>query len=71
MPLTDTAVRDAKPGDNIKRISDGGGTYLEVAPSGSKWWRLKYCFGGKKKRLSLGVYPQVSLKDTRERRDKA
>ena len=45
--------------------------YLEVAPSGGKWWRLKYRFGGKEKRLSLGVYPDISLKDARERRDAA
>ncbi len=50
---------------------DGGGLYLEVAPSGGKWWRFKYRFGGKEKRLSLGVYPDVSLKDARERRDDA
>ena len=50
---------------------DGGGLYLEIRPNGSKWWRLKYRFGGKEKRLSLGVYPDVSLKDARERRDEA
>ncbi len=47
---------------------DGGGLYLEVAPSGGKWWRLKYRFGGKEKRISLGVYPDVSLKQARRRR---
>lgn len=50
---------------------DARGLYLEVAPSGGKWWRLKYRYGGKEKRLSLGVYPDVSLKDARERRDDA
>jgi hypothetical protein len=45
--------------------------YLEVAPSGGKWWRLKYRFGGKEKRLSLGVYPDVGLKLARDRRDDA
>ena len=44
------------------KLADGGGLYLEVAPSGGKWWRLKYRFGGKEKRLSLGVYPDVGLK---------
>ncbi|WP_338113692.1 Arm DNA-binding domain-containing protein [Thiococcus pfennigii] len=39
------------------------GLYLEVSPSGGKWWRLKYRFQGKEKRLSLGVYPDVGLKD--------
>lgn len=71
MPLTDTAIRNAKPADKARKLFDGGGLYLEVAPSGGKWWRLKYRYGGKEKRLSLGVYPHVSLKDARERRDEA
>ncbi len=61
MPLTDTAIRNAKPGDKPIRLFDGGGLYLEVSPSGGKWWRFKYRFGGKEKRLSLGVYPDVTL----------
>ncbi|BAZ94070.1 integrase [Thiohalobacter thiocyanaticus] len=71
MPLTDTAIRNAKAGDKARKLFDGGGLYLEVAPSGGKWWRLKYRYGGKEKRLSLGVYPDVSLKDARDRRDEA
>jgi len=71
MPLTDTAIRNAKPRDKARKLFDGGGLYLEVAPSGGKWWRLKYRYGGKEKRLSLGVYPDVSLKEARERRDEA
>jgi hypothetical protein len=71
MLLTDTALRNAKPGDKPKKLFDDSGLYLEVAPSGGKWWRLKYRFEGKEKRLSLGVYPEVSLKDARERRDEA
>lgn len=71
MPLTVTTIRNAKPGDKTKKMFDGGGLYLEVAPSGGKWWRFKYRFGGKEKRLSLGVYPDVSLKDARDRRDEA
>jgi integrase len=50
-----------KPGDKPIRKFDGGGLYLEIVPSGGKWWRLKYRFGGKEKRLSLGVYPDVLL----------
>ncbi len=69
MNLTDTAIRNTKPCDKAKRLFDSGGLYLEVSPSGGKWWRLKYRFGGKEKRLSLGVYPDVSLKIARERRD--
>ncbi len=45
--------------------------YLEVSPKGGTWWRLKYRFGGKEKRISLGVYPEISLKDARERRTEA
>ncbi len=71
MPLTDTEIRQAKPKDKAYKLTDGLGMYLEVAPSGGKWWRLKYRFGGKEKRLSLGVYPDVSLKDARQRRDDA
>ena len=52
-------------------MSDSGGLYVEVAPGGGRWWRLKYRYGGKEKRLSLGVYPDVSLKDARDRRDDA
>ena len=71
MPLTNTAVQRVKPGAKPVRLFDANGLYLEVAPSGGKWWRLKYRFQGKEKRLSLGVYPDVSLKDAREQRDKA
>lgn len=71
MPLTDTAVRNAKPAEKAVKMFDGGGLYLEVAPSGGKWWRLKYRVDGKEKRLSLGTYPDVGLKEARERRDQA
>ncbi len=71
MPLTDTAIRNAKPGEKTIKLFDERGLYLEVSPAGGKWWRLKYRFDGKEKRLSLGVYPDVSLKDARERRDAA
>ncbi|HQR02849.1 MAG: integrase arm-type DNA-binding domain-containing protein [Proteobacteria bacterium] len=71
MPLTDAAIRKAKSAAKPVRLYDSGGLYLEVAPAGGKWWRLKYRFGGKEKRLSLGVYPDVGLKEARERRDGA
>jgi integrase len=71
MTLTDVSIRNAKPGDKTTKLSDGRGLYLEISPKGGKWWRLKYRFEGKEKRLSLGVYPDVSLKDARERRDAA
>lgn len=71
MPLTDTAIKNAKPGDKARKMYDSGGLYLEVSPRGGKWWRFKYRFDGKEKRLSLGVYSDVSLKDARDRRDTA
>jgi integrase len=71
MPLTDTAVRNAKPADKARKLFDERGLYLEVSPKGGKWWRFKYRIGGKEKRLSLGVYPDIGLKDARERRDEA
>ena len=71
MSLTDTAIKNAKPGEKARKLYDSGGLYLEVSPKGGKWWRFKYRFGGKEKRLSLGVYPDISLKDARDRRDDA
>lgn len=71
MPLTDAAIRSAKPESKPVKLFDGGGLYLEVAPAGGKWWRLKYRFQGKEKRISLGVYPAIGLKDARERREQA
>jgi len=71
MPLTDVSIRNAKAGDKTVRLFDERGLYLEISPSGGKWWRLKYRFEGKEKRLSLGVYPDVGLKEARERRDVA
>jgi len=71
MTLTDTAVRNAKPGEKAVRLFDERGLNLEISPTGGKWWRLKYRFDGKEKRLSLGVYPDVNLKNARNRRDEA
>jgi integrase len=69
--LSDAAARKAKPEAKAYKMADGGGMYLEVMPSGSKYWRLKYRFGGKEKRLAFGVYPDVSLAQARERRGDA
>jgi len=71
MPLTEIALRKAKASAKPARLFDGGGLYLEIAPSGGKWWRFKYRFAEKEKRLSLGVYPEVSLKAARAKRDDA
>lgn len=71
MPLTDAVIRAAKPGEKARKLFDGEGLYLEVAPSGGRWWRLKYRWAGKEKRLSLGTYPDVTLLEARRRRDDA
>ena len=57
MSLSDTAIRKAKPKAKPFKLADGGGLYLLVQPSGSKWWRYKYRFAGKEKLLALGSYP--------------
>src|SRR6516164_6940286 len=73
MALTDIACRAARcaPGRSRERFTDGNGMYLEVVPSGGKYWRLKYRFGGKEKCLALGTYPAVTLAHARRERDKA
>jgi integrase len=71
MPLTDTAIRTAKPAERRQTLFDGGGLYLVINPNGSKLWRLKYRFEKKEKLLSFGAYPAIGLKDARERRDEA
>ncbi|MBN5437468.1 tyrosine-type recombinase/integrase [Serratia sp. AXJ-M] len=71
MPLTDIKVKSAKPTEKAYKLTDGGGMYLLVKPNGSKYWRLKYRFVGKEKMLSIGVYPDVSLADARQKRDEA
>lgn len=71
MPLTDTAIRNAKPGEKPVKLADEKGLFLLITPAGAKYWRQKYRFGGKEKLLSHGVYPEVSLKEARERRDDA
>jgi integrase len=71
MPLTDTACRKAKPADRPIRLAEGAGLYLEVVPNGSKYWRLKYRLAGKEKRLAIGVYPEIGLKEARDSRDAA
>lgn len=67
MPLTDIAVRTAKPKDKQYKLSDSVGLYLLVTPSGSKCWKLKYRFAGKEKMLSMGMYPIITLAEARER----
>jgi Arm DNA-binding domain len=71
MPLTDTQCRNLKAIEKARKVSDGGGLFLQIEPTGSKLWRLAYRFEGKQKLLSLGRYPAVSLKDAWGKRDDA
>ena len=71
MKLSDAFLRAVKPTGKAQKVSDGGGLYLYVSPSGGKLWRMDYRFAGKRKTLSCGAYPAVSLKDARLRRDEA
>lgn len=71
MPLTDTAIRNAKHGPKPIKLGDERGLFLLLQPSGGKLWRLKYRFAGSERKLSLGVYPDVSLKEARRRREEA
>jgi integrase len=69
--LTDTAIRAAKPREKAYKLFDGLGLYVEVTPTGSKLWRLKYRHDGRENRLALGAHPDTSLKLAREHRDAA
>ena len=63
--LTDIAIKSAKAGNSIKKLSDGNGLTLVVYPNGSKYWVYRYRYLGKEKTLSLGIYPEVTLAEAR------
>ena len=71
MPLTNLKVDKAKPKEKQYKLADQRGMYLLIHPKGGKWWRLDYRFQGKRKTLSLGTVPDVSLKEARRKRDEA
>lgn len=71
MALSEKAIRAAAARDRMYRLSDGDGLYLQVQPHGPKFWRIRYRFAGQEKMISLGQYPEISLKRARERRDEA
>lgn len=71
MPLTDTAVKNAKTRAKPYKLSDAGGLYLFVSPTGALAWRYKYRIGGKEGTFAIGQYPDVSLKEARECHAKA
>lgn len=71
MPLTDLAIRRAKPEAKHYRMTDSAGLYIEVCPTGSKLWRYRYRIAGKEGTFALGAYPEVTLSEAREARDEA
>lgn len=71
MMLNARKVEAAKGKEKSYKLFDGGGLYLQVEPNGSRYWRMKYRFAGKEKRLSFGVYPTVTLADARQKREDA
>ena len=71
MSLTAVAARNAKPREKSYKLAAGAGLYLEVMPTGARYWRMKYRYAGKEKRLALGGFPEVSLGDARDGADKA
>ena len=71
MALTDILCRTAKPKEKQYKLADSRGMFMLVMPNGAKYWRLKYRISGKEKILALGVYPEVPLKEARDKRDSA
>ena len=71
MPLTDTMLRNLKSDGTPTKLADSEGLYLYLSASGGKLWRMDYRYAGKRKTLSFGAYPAVSLKDARRKRDRA
>ena len=71
MPLSDVAIRAAKPRDNAYKMFDERGLFLLVTATGSKLWRFKYRFDGREKLLSFGSFPDVPLRVARDKRDEA
>ena len=73
MPLTDAALRKAKPTAKPFKLSDGGGLYVIVRPDGARWWRMDYRrpITGKRNTMAFGTYPDVGLADARAKRDNA
>ena len=69
MNLTDKSIKNLEIKDKSYKIADGGGLYLLVNPNNSKYWRLKYRIANKEKTLSIGIYPQISLKEARIKRE--
>ena len=71
MPLNDRQIKNAKPKIKAYKLTDGGGLYLHITPAGGKLWKLDYAIDGKRKTLSIGKYPSISLAEARAAADHA
>ena len=71
MALSDTTVRQPRASGTDYTLKDADGLALFVTAQGSKSWHFRFCWGGKQPRISLGIYPEISLRDARARRDEA
>ena len=71
MPLTYAAIKTARPQAKAHKLYDEKGLFLLVEPKGGRLWRLKYRFNGKEKKLAIGTYPELGLKEARDKRDEA
>jgi integrase len=71
MPLSNTAILNVRPTDKPYILTDERGLSIQIQPAGGKWWRFRYRFDGKAKMLSFGTYPDVGLKEARDKRDAA
>ena len=65
MALSDTAIRQAKPAAKPVKMTDGGGLFLQIKPTG-RYWRYNYRYGNKRKTLTIGSYPEISIHQARE-----
>lgn len=71
MPLNNTQILNLKPKEKPYKVSDFDGLYVTATPTGSKLWHMKYRIDGREKRLSFGIYPNVTLAQARGFRDEA
>src|SRR3989338_2053816 len=71
MSITDVTAKNAKPQEKLYKIPDGNGMFLSVRPNGGKYWQMNYRFAGKGKTLSFGIYPEVTIKEARDKREAA
>ena len=69
--LTAAAFKAARPKDRPYKMHDGNGLFVIIRPNGSKWWRFRYKLFGKTKELSMGIFPEVTIREARFRRDEA